>query len=183
MTVIVGLVGPAGSIYMGGDSAFSDMTTHEIVACSNRKVFVNGPFVIGFAGSARVGDVLRYSLVPPKHPRGCDAARFMRTVFVDTVRETFRKAGLYRKDEPEEVDATVLIGYRRGLYVLDADLHIHEVIDEFAAIGSGGSVASGAMAVSHGVPARQRIKAALEAAERFTVSVRRPFYVIQGDNA
>jgi ATP-dependent protease HslVU (ClpYQ) peptidase subunit len=181
VTVIVGLVAPDGTIHMGGDSAFSCMETHEIVACSNRKVFANGAFLIGVCGSARVGDILRYSFVPPKHPRGMDAGRFMRTAFVDAVRETFRKGGLYFRDEPERMDGVVLVGYRKGLYVIDEDLHIHEAIDDFAAVGSGGPVASGAMVVSHGLPAAKRIKAALEAAERFTASVRRPFYVLQAE--
>lgn len=178
MTCIVGLV-EGDQVLMGGDSAFSNMQTHELIACSNQKVFRNGPFLIGVCGSARVGDVLRYSFTPPKHPRGMDVGRFMRTSFVDAVREAFRKAGLYRKDEPEEVDSIVLFGYRRKLFVLEEDLHIHEAIDDFAAIGSGGSVASGAMAVSQGVAGRKRIKAALEAAERYTASVRRPFYVLE----
>lgn len=179
MTCIVGLV-EGDRVWMGGDSAFSNMHTHELIACSNPKVFRNGAFLVGVCGSARVGDVLRYSFTPPKHPRRMDVGRFMRTVFVDAVREAFRRGGLYKKDEPEEVESCVLFGYRKKLFVLEEDLHIHEAIDDFAAVGSGGSVASGAMVVSQGVPARKRIRAALEAAERYTASVRRPFYVLEG---
>lgn len=178
MTVIVGLV-EGDQVFMGGDSAFSNMDTHELVACSNQKVFRVGAFLIGCCGSGRVMDVLRYAFAPPKHPRGMDASRYMRTVFLDAVREAFRKGGMYRKDEPEAIDGCVLIGYRKRLFVLEEDLHMHEAIDDFAAIGSGGSVASGAMVVSHGVPAKKRLRAAMEAAERYTASVRRPFYVVE----
>lgn len=179
MTVIIGLVAEDGLVYMGADSALSN--SYELIACANRKVFQVGPFLMGVCGSARVADVLRHAFVPPKHPRGMDAGRYMRTVLLDAMRECFRKSGMYETHQPEQVDGDVLIAYKRGLYVLQGgDLHIHETVDDFVAIGSGGSVANGAMAVSHGIPAAKRVKAALEASERYTPSVRRPLYVVQG---
>jgi ATP-dependent protease HslVU (ClpYQ) peptidase subunit len=178
VTVIAGVV-DGGRVWMGGDSAFSNMATHEIIACSNQKVFKVGAFLVGVCGSARVADVLRYSFTAPKHARRLEVGRYMRTVFLDAAREAFRRSGLYQKDEPEKIDAQVLLGYRGRLFVLEEDLHIHEAIDDFAAIGSGGQVASGAMAVTRSAAPRKRILSAMQAAERYTASVRRPFYVLE----
>jgi len=178
MTVIAGLV-EGGQVWMGGDSALSDMVTHELVAMSNQKVFRVGAMLIGVCGSARVGDVLRYELTIPKHARRVDTSRYMRTTFINAVRDTFRNAGLYAKDQPEEIDSRMLVGYRGRLFTIEEDLHIHEVVDDFAAVGSGASTALGALVVSQGVPPRKRLLAALAAAERYIASVRRPFYVHQ----
>lgn len=176
MTVIAGVVEGA-TVWMGGDSAFSNTSTHEMIACANRKVFRVDAFLIGVSGSPRVSDVFRYSFTPPKHPRRQDAGRYMRTAFIDSAREAFKRAGLYRKDDVEEIESVVLVGYRGRLFVIEEDLHIHEAIDDYVAIGSGGQVAMGALTVSHGISPRKRIMEALHAAERYTISVRRPFYV------
>lgn len=179
MTCIVGIV-EGGKVWIGGDSALSDMDTHELIACSNQKVFRVGEMLIGVSGSARVSDALRYQLDMPRHPRRMELGRFMRTLFVDAVRDALRKAGTLQQHQGVEgCDANLLVGYRTRLFVIEGDLHIHEAIDDYAAIGSGGAVANGAMSVSQGVQTRKRIIAALGAAERYTVSVRRPFYVLE----
>jgi ATP-dependent protease HslVU (ClpYQ) peptidase subunit len=179
VTAIVGVVDGA-RVMIGGDSALTDMGTHELIACVNQKVFKLGDMVIGVSGSARVADSLRYRLDVPRHPRRMDAGRFMRTVFLDSVRDVLRKEGtLMQQHGIEGCDAHVLIGYRGRLFIIEGDLHVHEAIDDYAAIGSGGAVASGALSVTQGIPPRKRIIAALAAAERFTASVRRPFIVME----
>lgn len=180
MTVIVGVI-EGGKAWLGGDSALTDMGTHELIACVNQKVFRVGEFVIGCSGSARVSDALRYAFDPPKHPRRMDPARYMRTAFINGVRDTLRAAGALQQHQGiEGCEAHILIGYRGRLFIIEGDLHVHEAIDDYAAVGSGGSVANGALSVSHGVPPRKRILAALAASERYTASVRRPF-IVMGD--
>jgi ATP-dependent protease HslVU (ClpYQ) peptidase subunit len=179
MTCIVGVI-EGGKAWLGGDSALSDMHTHELIACVNQKVFRVGDFLVGVCSSARVADVLRYSFDPPKHPRRMDPARYMRTVVVDAMRDALRKAGaLSHVHGVEGVDANILIGYRGRLFIVEGDLHIHEALDDYAAMGSGGAVANGALSVSRGVPPRKRILAALSASERYTASVRKPFYIVE----
>jgi ATP-dependent protease HslVU (ClpYQ) peptidase subunit len=181
VTCIVGVV-EGGHAWIGGDSALSNMDSHELIACVNQKVFKVGGCLIGVCSSARVADVLRYAFEPPKHPRRMDPARYMRTLFVDAVREALRKSGtLQQMHGVDAIDAQLLIGYRGRLFIVEGDLHIHEALDEYAAMGSGGSVANGALSVSRGVPPRKRILAALAASERYTASVRRPFYVMQSE--
>lgn len=178
MTCVVGVI-EGGRAWVGADSALSNMNTHELIACVNQKAFRVGECLIGVCSSARVADVLRYGFDPPKHPRRMDPARYMRTVFVDAMRDTLRKAGaLQQMHGVDTVDAGILIGYRGRLFIVEGDLHIHEALDDYAAMGSGGAVANGALSVSRGVPPRKRILAALAASERYTASVRRPFYVM-----
>lgn len=62
MTCIVGLV-DKGSIYMGGDSA--GVAGLSVTTRADEKVFLNGPFIMGFTTSFRMGQILRYKFVPP----------------------------------------------------------------------------------------------------------------------
>lgn len=183
MTAIAAVV-EGGRIWLGADSALSDTATHDLRIIVNQKVFKIGDMLIGVAGSPRMGDVLRFNLVMPKHPKRMDAARFMRLHFIDALREAAKKAGVMAQQfGVEEMDAHLLIGYRGRLFVIEGDLHIHEWTTDYAAIGSGGPVACGALSVSSGMPGRKRVLAALSAAERFTISVRRPFYVLETGTA
>jgi ATP-dependent protease HslVU (ClpYQ) peptidase subunit len=162
----------------------SDTHTHDLRVIVNQKVFKLGEMLLGVAGSPRVGDILRFHLVVPKHPRRMDAARYMRLHFIEALREVIKRSGaLAQQFGVEEMDAHILVGYRGRLFVIEGDLHIHEWASDYAAIGSGGPVACGALSVSQGMPGRKRVLAALSAAERFTISVRRPFYVLETGTA
>ena len=59
MTCIVGLVDD-GKVYMGGDAASVDGYIVRTSALS--KVFRNGPFLIGYSTSWRMGQILQYHL-------------------------------------------------------------------------------------------------------------------------
>jgi ATP-dependent protease HslVU (ClpYQ) peptidase subunit len=177
MTCIAAVV-EGDRIWMGGDSAFSERWSMSLVARANQKVFRNGPFLIGVCGSARVLDVLRYTFKPPKQPRGVDVSRYMRSVFIDAVRAAMKDAGvMWKENNLEEIESSVLVGYRGRLFCIEGDFQVGEAIDDFSAVGSGGDVALGALTVTEGVPARKRLLAALGAAERYNAGVRRPFYV------
>lgn len=179
MTCIAGVIADDGSIVMGGDSA--NFCGTRLVLRQTPKVFRNGPFLIGCAGSLRVRDAMRYHFTPPKHPRGMDVQCFMRTVFIDAVRDSLRRAGtLLRKNEIEElIDSKMLVGYRRRLFEIEEDFQVGESFDEFSAVGCGADVANGALCVSGDVTPRKRILAALSAAERYNTGVRRPFAVLR----
>jgi len=176
MTVIAGLV-EGDRIFMGGDSASSN-NDGDLVMRADQKVFRNGPFLIGFAGSWRMGQLLRYAFVPPKHPKRQDTYRFLVTTFIDAVRDCLRRGGFASKiHDVEEIDGVFLLGYRGRLFIVDADYQVAEAIDGFLAIGSGGQIAQGALSATQGVDPKKRVRQALEAAERYNTGVRRPFYV------
>lgn len=179
MTVIAGLVAKDGTIWMSADSAITTDSLDQYTIASP-KVFQIGPFLIGCCGGPRVMDVMRYVFVPPKHPRGMDVQRFMRTLFVDAMRDAMRKSGsLHVHNAVEEfVGSELLVGYRRRLFDVDSDFMVLEFSEDYSAVGSGHPVARGALFVSADKPPRARLLAAMSAAERFNAGVRRPFTVV-----
>lgn len=175
MTVIVGVV-EGDKVWMGGDSA--GLTGYGLTVRADQKVFRNGDFLMGFCGSYRMGQLLRYSFTPPRQPRRSDVYRYMVTTFVDGVRESLKKGGFARKKEDvEEIDGSFMVGYRGRLFMVEEDYQIAEAVDGFAAIGCGQEIAQGALCVTQGMEPRKRVRAALDAAERYSAGVRRPFAV------
>ncbi len=69
MTCIVGLV-HEGVVYMGGDSAATSSAYLNQTILATEKVFRNGEFLIGAAGSERASLLLRHSLSPPRNVPG-----------------------------------------------------------------------------------------------------------------
>ena len=66
ITCIVGF-SHLGKVYIGGDSA--GLSGWGLTVRKDPKVFANGPCIMGFTSSFRMGDLLRYSLVvPERHP-------------------------------------------------------------------------------------------------------------------
>jgi hypothetical protein len=108
MTCIAGFM-QDGRVHIGGDSA--GIGGLSLTVRADRKVFTNGPYAFGIAGSFRMGDLLRYSFKPPK-PEKDDLDRFMRVDFVNAVRACFKDGGFAEKDSEDEKGGTFL--RRRG---------------------------------------------------------------------
>lgn len=175
MTAIVGIVHD-GRVHIGGDSA--GVAGWSLTIRADAKIFTNGPYVMGFTTSFRMGQLLRYALTPPE-PTG-ELEAFMATTFIDSVRETLKSGGWAAKDNEREEGGTFLVGIHGRLFCVESDYQVGEAADGFAAVGSGEEVALGALyatARSRMAP-RRRIKLALEAAERFSAGVRGPFAYI-----
>jgi ATP-dependent protease HslVU (ClpYQ) peptidase subunit len=175
MTCIVGLVHD-GKVYMGGDSA--GVAGYDLTVRADEKVFTNGEFIMGFTSSFRMGQLLRYKFKPPYHMPGVPTDEYMVTSFVDEVRKCLREGGYARNNNGEESGGTFLVGYKGELFVIHDDYQVAKVVDGFAAVGCGYQVARGALfATSPGLLPEDRVKKALEAAERFSAGVRGPFVI------
>lgn len=172
MTCIVGVVHKR-DVWMGGDSA--GVAGWSLTVRSDTKVFETGPFLMGFTTSFRMGQLLRYSLKPPEHPKGMDTLQFMSTLFIDAVRKCLGDGGFLTKDKGAEEGGTFLVGYRGRLFKVDSDFQVGEAADKFAAVGCGADVALGALFATRHLPPQARVSSALQAAERFSAGVRRPF--------
>lgn len=177
MTCIAGVVEGA-RVLIGGDSGAID-GEYALTVRADQKVFRNGEFLFGFCGSWRMGQLLRYAFTPPKQPRRQDTYRYMVTTFVDAVRDCLKKGGHARKEHDEEAFAGLfMVGYRGRIFTIDSDYQVCESVDGFAAIGVGAPIACGALFANDGrMHAKQRVRQALEAAERHSVGVRRPFFI------
>jgi ATP-dependent protease HslVU (ClpYQ) peptidase subunit len=177
MTCIVGLT-HEGSVFIGGDSLAT--AGYRRTIRTDEKVFLNGPMLIGICGSARMKDLLQYSLVVPDHDPRTPVEKWMATTFINKVRECFKDGGFAEKWHDAEYGGTFMVGYQGRLFTVYADYQIEASTESFSAIGSGRDLALGAMFVLDGVESSEpadKIKIALAAAEQFNAAVCRPFVV------
>lgn len=174
MTCIVGLV-DNGRVFIGGDSAgVSDL---DVVVRADEKVFVNGPFLMGFTTSFRMGQLLRYALRPPKWIDG-ELYRFMVVDFIDDVRRVLADGGMSKKEDNVEEGGQFLVGAYGHLFTIGEDFQVGENIHGYAACGCGEAYAMASFFSTARLTPRRRVQTALEAAEEFSGGVRRPFKIL-----
>ena len=177
MTVIVGVV-HEGRVYLGGDSA--GVGGLDVTVRSDVKVFRNGPFVLGFTDSFRMGQLLHHALTPPA-PEG-DLDRFMCTTFIDAVRDCLSGGGYASTTNGTEAGGTFLVGVAGRLFQVNSDYQVGESRDRYDAIGCGSGYALGVLHLTgrQQMPPRSRLRLALEAAAHHSAGVRAPFRYVTG---
>lgn len=175
MTCIVGIV-DEDKVYIGGDSA--GVAGLNLWVRADLKVFNIGEFVFGFTSSFRMGQLLQYSFTPPKIGNG-DLMKYMATDFVDAVRETLKAGGYAQIDKNVEKAGAFLVGVRGRLFSIEDDYQVGETICGYNAVGCGASFALGSLATTEGqdLPPKQKVRIALEAAEKFSAGVSKPFTI------
>ncbi|GAB5505802.1 MAG: hypothetical protein Rhirs2KO_09650 [Rhizobiaceae bacterium] len=173
MTCIVGLV-ENGAVYIGGDSA--GVSDSYLTVRADRKVFRNSDFIMGFTSSFRMGQLLHRAFSPPQRHPDTDVEKFMVTEFVDAVRQCLKDGGYAEKHNEAERGGTFLVGYQGRLFRIDSDYQVGEAADAFDAVGCGHAIAQGALYANPAGRPLDRLKIALEAAERFSSGVRGPFH-------
>lgn len=184
MTCIVGLKHNK-KIYIGGDSLGSDSSFSKTVRL-DKKVFTVGEMSFGFTTSFRMGQILEYVLDAPERPEGISDMKYLVAHWVPAVIECFGEHG-YKgtRDTEDHADEAVggnfLLGYRGVLYEVDNDFQIGIPADQYSAVGCGSDLALGALyaAKKAGVKAPEElIITALEAAEKHSGGVQRPFNIV-----
>lgn len=175
MTCIAGLVHD-GRVYIGGDSAGVDGRLHLTVR-ADRKVFRNGPFVMGFTSSFRMGQLLAHALEPPRRHPDDDVYAYMVKDFINAVRQCLKDGGWAQKREEQEIAGDFLVGYAGRLFLISGDYQVGENADGIAACGCGDMLALGALVATTDKEPEDRIMTALSVAERFSGGVRAPFHV------
>ncbi len=191
MTCTVALVRD-GTVWMGTDSAaVSGGNSMDLLGTDNGKVFRKNagdkPCLVGFAGSLRFCQLLEHGVELPPLPDASDHAATLRWLIVDVVKAVrlmLKDEGITTtKDGIILAPGSFMIGVGARLYVIDPGMHVKELVDSFGAIGSGRPEANGVLfAIERfniNCEPETAIRAALEAAERWTSSVRGPFHVIQ----
>lgn len=175
MTCIVGLV-QDGKVWIGGDSA--GVAGLSLTLRADAKVFRNGPFIMGFTTSFRMGQLLAHAFTPPKRHLDQDVYTYMVTDFVNATRDCLKAGGYAEKQSEGERGGTFLVAYEGRLFKVDSDYQVGEAIDAYDACGCGQEIAVGAMYATPHLEPEKRILLALEAAERFSAGVRGPFTVL-----
>ncbi len=181
MTCCIG-VAQNGVVTVGADSA--GVAEYSLTIRADTKVFRNGPMIFSFTHSFRMGQLLRHAFTVPDHDPRTDVDKWMATVFIDAVRKCLKDGGYASRNSETESGGTFLVGYKGTLYQVESDYQVGIPADapvtghQFAAVGCGQDIAHGAMFVQDVTkPAKERILAALTAAERYSAAVRGPFVV------
>lgn len=174
VTCIIGLV-DKGNVYVAGDSAGTN-SQFTLEHRTDEKVFANGPMVMGFTTSFRMGQLLRHSLKVPDHDPKMDVSKYMVTTFVDAVRACLKAGGFQNTKEEVQKGGTFMVGYQGRLFCVYDCYQVAEVSEGYAAIGCGFNLALGSLFSTTGKP-RDRIRKALRAAERFSAGVCGPFVI------
>ena len=177
MSCIVGVVHD-GEVWMGADSAASD--GEDIMIIRNRKLFRNGPLLMGVVGSLRLTQLLQYQL----GDIGIDAKwknnlyGYMVGVFVERVREVLKAGGFPDTSESPENGGVVLIGVNGHIFRLENSFQIFERGDGFDAVGCGNGVALGSLMADHVLEPEDRILKAMARVTYFSAHVRPPFVIM-----
>lgn len=174
MTCIVGLV-DKGVVYIGGDSA--GIAGLSISIRADEKVFHNGPFIMGFTSSFRMGQLLRYKFDPPLQTVSQNDMQYMVTNFIDAVRQCFANNGFGDKDAT--IGGNFLVGYKGKLYNIESDFQVGLPAETFDAVGCGSDLALGALYASKDKKPEDRIRLSLEAAAKFSAGVQGPFMLVK----
>jgi len=173
LTCIAG-VSENGKVVIGGDSAGVNSDGH-LQLRKDSKVFRTGDYLMGVAGSWKLGQNLRFTEFTSP-PENLDPFNFAVTIFMDELRAVVRKTDL-----PEDKDFELLVGFRGRLFHVYGTSQVSEEIAGYEACGSGAQVARGSLYSTDHEPhvsPEVRIKLALQAAERFCSGVRGPFTIL-----
>lgn len=181
MTCIAACVDPEGSIWMGGDSV---SLQGDCVRIDRRlKVFRHGRFLIGTAGSQRVGQILEYTFEPPDNTsESLDA--YMVKEFVPALRIHMESQGgdIKRDNQRTQIDGNCLIGIEGQLFEVDVSYAVVSPRTPFYAIGCASQEAMAAMYTARelveGISARRLVECGLKAAAEFDINIRPPFSIL-----
>jgi ATP-dependent protease HslVU (ClpYQ) peptidase subunit len=175
MTCIVA-VRKENTIILGGDSAASG--NNRIVSRKDKKVFKRRGIAFGFAGSFRIGQLIKYSLKIPKRPNHMYNEEYVFNCLIGEIVKLLKVNKLVKKNQ---MDCNILIGYGNQIYKVDADFQIEIADDEYAAIGDGGDIALGALYAlkDSAFTPEEKAQKALEASARYCTTVSAPFYYVE----
>jgi hypothetical protein len=180
MTCIAGLV-HKGQVWIGGDSAGVCSETYSLQVRADKKVFQNGPFLMGFTSSFRMGQLLAHAFCPPNPPpaKDEDLFKWMVVDFVNALRECLKAGGFAEKKDEAEKAGTFLVGYGSRLFQIADDYQVGESTFGFDACGCGADLALGSLYSSQQmIDPKKRLHMALSAAEHFSAGVRAPFHIV-----
>jgi len=185
MTCIVAIT--AGSrIVMGSDSGSADLQSREKYVVETPKVFRAGEkeeYLVGFAGSWRLGQVLAYEMRWPEIPKGFDR-EFVVKRLVPDLRDCLR-------DQPDYKDPRgmgnrewiIIVGAKGKIFGIGYSYDVVSLEREYLAIGGGRLVAYGSLSSTRdlGLEPEERIHRALTAACELVPGIEPPFRVLSSE--
>lgn len=136
---LIAAIAQEGKVFMACDS-FSTSEDGDIKRRLDMKMFKNGKYLIGFAGSARTGQIFKPNYwKPPKDIYD----------FPDTMRAHIMEKGCMSTNNPDvNMDVMLsnfLIGFNGKIYEILVDFQLVEPQEEYSALGSGKTYALGSL--------------------------------------
>jgi len=169
MSTVIGIVQDK-QVWIGADSRAST-EDGDIRPGKCKKIFRNGPYLIGFIGSVRGGQILypKY-FKPPADIMGLPDA---------IIKQCSEKGVLLTGEQNQSLMASnFLVGYKGKLYDILIDFQMTEVA-EYCSIGAGSYYAFGSLHTTNKMKEdftpEMRMQLALEAACEFSASTGPPF--------
>jgi len=176
MTCIVAIK-DENQIIMASDSGSIDTDSMFTLHRADRKMVIkDNRFLIGFAGSYRIGQIVISSFMPARNDSD-DPSKYMRTDFINGMRESLSENGAITNNSMD--NTSFLIGYAGLLFWIQEDFQVAEVSYEYMAIGSGYEIALGSLFSTEGMKPEERLTIALRASMEFKAGIRAPFHAIR----
>lgn len=168
----------SGHLYMAGDSAGVNGWLQQYHV-TTEKVFKKGEYLFGFTSSWRMGQLLQHKLDIPDKREKTKPRVHMATEFIEAVRSCLKKGGYMKISDNVESGGTFLVGYRKMIFVVESNFQVLQIDEPYLAVGCGAQIALGSLYTSRRKKdPRKILRIALEAAERFSAGVRRPFMLV-----
>lgn len=175
MTCIVA-VEHDGTVYMGSDRALSTWSITTTMDMS--KTVENGPLLIGYCGSLRMGQLLQYALDPPVHHLTWDVDRWVALDLMAAVRSAFEDNVWHKVSEGHAEGGSFLVAVAGRCYEVQSDYSFSRTPTGEYATGSGYQYAFGSLHSTRGEEPAVRVMRALEAAAEHCPSVAGPFDIV-----
>lgn len=184
MTCIVGLI-DNGKVWMGADSAA--ICGDQIQTIKESKIIkINNQMLIGYSGSIRCGQLLRYKEWLPVYCDDETVMQYMCTVFVDHYIQLLKDNYYFENKQEDDYGDCLLCGIGGRLFQVDCEFQVVEFDKEYAAIGSGAEYALGSLEsiISHSyhicgekTDSFYILQEALRVSAEFAASVQDPFNI------
>jgi ATP-dependent protease HslVU (ClpYQ) peptidase subunit len=175
MTCIVGLrtsnvtILSADSIG-SGEMVSERYTTEKIFKLVDAR---NTMMLVGFQGSYRFGDIIKYCLDIPTIPKH-DINKYMVREFIPSLITALDEGGcLSQQDDKGIKGGECIIGVRDKLFLIQDDFSVLEPEAKFTSIGSGFTYALGSLHTTSNMymSPQNRVQLALEAASVYSPTV------------
>ena len=189
MSCVVAYAGSDG-VWLGADSAGTAQDLSQDLYATPKvfRIYTDDghPIDVGYVGSYRLGQLIKYFLSPRSPNEGESDEHYLVTGLLPELQSLLRDTGFISQGETgREQGGSLLVGFRRRIYIVQEEFDLLEPLHPYAAIGEGAQVALGAMWVlSRGnIGARELVISALEAAASFCATVRPPYVLLSPDGA
>lgn len=146
MTCIIAFRDYNDNVWLAGDKMSSNGISHQLV--KDHKVFRVGDFYFGYTDSFYMGQLLKYSFVPPERPEGITDDQYLFVNVRLALTDLFDQNEFGIKDRgtlecPDLSFGVFIMVYKDRIFLVQQDMSFLEY--DVATCGSGAQVAQGAL--------------------------------------